>query len=533
MAARTITAVEYKKRLNLPFVPSDYQTALLNEVENGRGNCMVQAVAGSGKTKSIEIAISVCYGSKAYMVFGKKNQLEATEKMSHIQNLDILTTFSHGLRTCSYNCYRGKLGKLSVEDDKYHKIIRSFKDEILSKNTLFGRNLEDYEIEEMGENAENFPFSEIDRLLDLARYDLIDFNSNETKFRNEILDLADHHDLIIPGELENIIISCVNRAMVIGAANRTIIDVIDEIWHPHIHNYRPKQYMTLFVDECQDLNKAQQSLIKKSVARGGRIIAVGDPRQSIFGFAGADTQAFSRLQRELRTKLMPLSVCYRCPKSGIELAKQWCPEIEAAPNAPEGIHRTIEAAKLDDEINPGDLILSRTTAPLIKTCFSLIASGVGARVLGREIGQGLVKVIKTCNKSFGGFDADAITRWEAAECAHVSAGLAKDDPRADSMLESVRDKAECLRIVYGRNLPKDIKAFENAIGDLFTDNKGAPSVLLATVHRAKGLESTRVFIIDPDRILKPRARRDWQLEQERNLAYVAHTRHKLELIYVR
>jgi len=52
------------------------------------------------------------------------------------------------------------------------------------------------------------------------------------------------------------------------------------------------------------------------------------------------------------------------------------------------------------------------------------------------------------------------------------------------------------------------------------------------VHKAKGLEWLRVFILDRDRMPSRWARRDWQVQQEENLIYVAYTRAKEELYFL-
>lgn len=522
------TAEEYQERLNLRFCPSDFQAAFWSEIETGRENIVLKAVAGSGKTYSIEIAASLCVGSVGYFVFNKKNAEEAKSKLRHLKNVEVSTTYSLGNKACWW-ANKKNWPKNAVNEQKYTNFFKTFQKEVLEEKTLFGRSLSDYENDAI--EKEGFPFSEVKSLVDLARFNLVEYE-NRDLLKDNLFHLADHHDLQTNPDLDEMIVSCVQRALQLGAGMKTEIDYTDMVWHPHIHKYRPKQFMTVFVDECQDLNKAQLSLMRKAVAKGGRIVAVGDPKQAIYGFAGADSEAFSRIVRETRAKVMPLSVCYRCPTSGITLAQKWCPEIQPRKNAPEGSVKTINSSKLDESINPGDLIISRTTAPLIKTCFSLIASGIGARVLGREIGKGLVKIIKICAKTHGGFDADAISRWESSEYDAITASYDKEDDRIANLIEGLRDKAECLRVVFGRSRPNSLESFENSISELFTDNSESPAVLLCTVHRAKGLESNRVFIVDFERILNPRAKRAWQLEQEYNLAYVSHTRHKVDLIYV-
>ena len=67
------------------------------------------------------------------------------------------------------------------------------------------------------------------------------------------------------------------------------------------------------------------------------------------------------------------------------------------------------------------------------------------------------------------------------------------------------------------------------IDTIFTDDlKG---IVLSTIHKAKGLEANRVFIIRPDLLPLPQCRKGWEFIQEKNLEYVAITRAKKDLIY--
>ena len=77
---------------------------------------------------------------------------------------------------------------------------------------------------------------------------------------------------------------------------------------------------------------------------------------------------------------------------------------------------------------------------------------------------------------------------------------------------------------------KDIETLKTKIGLIFTDE--IQGIVLSTIHKAKGLESNRVFIIRPDLMPLPNSR-SWQYAQELNLIYVAHTRAKTELIFDR
>lgn len=77
----------------------------------------------------------------------------------------------------------------------------------------------------------------------------------------------------------------------------------------------------VFIDEAQDTNTVQRAVLKKLLGEKGRLIAVGDPYQSIYGFRGADSDAVPRLVEEFSLQTLPLSVTYRCGKRIVEEAR--------------------------------------------------------------------------------------------------------------------------------------------------------------------------------------------------------------------
>ena len=64
---------------------------------------------------------------------------------------------------------------------------------------------------------------------------------------------------------------------------------------------------------------------------------------------------------------------------------------------------------------------------------------------------------------------------------------------------------------------------------IFTDD--IDGICLSTVHKVKGLEADRVFIVRPDLLPMTTVTKGWQVQQEKNLEYVAITRARMELIY--
>ena len=68
------------------------------------------------------------------------------------------------------------------------------------------------------------------------------------------------------------------------------------------------------------------------------------------------------------------------------------------------------------------------------------------------------------------------------------------------------------------------------IEGLFSD-EAVSGVVCGTVHKMKGLEADRVWIIKPEVMPHPKAK-GWSLEQEYNIMYVSVTRARRELVVV-
>lgn len=97
--------------------------------------------------------------------------------------------------------------------------------------------------------------------------------------------------------------------------------------------------------------------------------------------------------------------------------------------------------------------------------------------------------------------------------------------------QQVEDQAQTLLVLIEKvrqDGGTDLRDLEDFIGKLFGDTREGEKprcVVLSTVHKAKGREWPRVYILDRAGLMPSRwARRDWQVRQEMNLIYVAMTR---------
>jgi superfamily I DNA/RNA helicase len=277
---------------------------------------------------------------------------------------------------------------------------------------------------------------------------------------------------------------------------------------------------------------AQRELML-SAARRGRFIAVGDRNQAINGFAGADCNSFDNIAKQDNTIELPLSVNYRCGTEMIKLAQEIVPHIQAYQNAIKGkINHVTKLTK--DLFMDNDMILCRTSAPLVGLCMKLIENGITAVVKGKDIAQDLKNLIENANTN----NIDNVLKYlkeEKDKCIGILKSERKcDDETAKHSVRyiNLEDRCKCIENIctYSIKNTNELKAY---IDKMFTDEKIENAIMLSTVHKSKGLEANRVMILLPEKLpLKYPKQLPWQMTQELNLKYVALTRAKKELIFI-
>src|SRR5882672_3143147 len=104
------------------------------------------------------------------------------------------------------------------------------------------------------------------------------------------------------------------------------IDYDDQIYMPTLFGGSFPNYPLVMVDEAQDLSEINHAMLRR-VARG-RLIAVGDPYQSIYGFRGAKFGGMTSIEREFSCRTLPLSVSFRCPQAIVEFVRGRVPHMQ-------------------------------------------------------------------------------------------------------------------------------------------------------------------------------------------------------------
>jgi len=376
------------------------------------------------------------------------------------------------------------------------------------------------------------------KLVSLCKMNLVGLGATQTNLlttmQDELQQLAAHYDVELNGseaEVFDLVPRVLDRCK--DVTRDGCIDFDDMIWLPVALDLPVTQYDLLLVDEAQDLNRCQQQLALKV---GSRLVLCGDPKQAIYGFAGADSDSIPRLEEILSETnrgctSLPLTVTRRCGKAIVEEARALVPDFEAHPdNGPgtvlraaykgDGNYRTIATG--------GDMVLCRVNAPLVSECFRFIKDGVQANIQGRDIGQGLISTVNRLKASDVPNLVGRLTDWLHAEERKENA---KRNP-SSARLIALQDRHDCLLCFTEE--AQSIADVISKIEQIFTNDRNTPGIMLSSVHKAKGLEADRVFLLEPEGagIPHPMAKSAWQRDQEMNLRYVAITRAAKVLVYV-
>jgi len=278
------------------------------------------------------------------------------------------------------------------------------------------------------------------------------------------------------------------------------------VYFPILFNLPFPKYDWVFADEVQDASEINRQSLKNLVKSSGRLCVVGDPHQAIYGFRGADSNSMACLKKEFDCKELPLSVSYRCAKRIVAEAQSVVSHILSSDQAQDGSVSSINDYSPDNFISSKTTaVVCRNTAPLLTMTYSFISRGIPAIMLGRDIGKGIISLIKSLKCKDVSELSGKLDAWKKKML-----DKSKDDEKSADM---IMDKYECV-MIFIRNTSQKVTAS------------------LSTVHKSKGLEWDRVFILDRDKFYPKWASKQWMMEQEKNIHYVAITRPKNELIYI-
>lgn len=493
--------------------PSIQQAGFYNWVTNETGSCVLEAVAGAGKTTTLIEALKLMTGRIFFGAYNKKIAEEIANRAGSQNGLEVSTMHAAGMRAWKKVASRF----FKVEADKCRSIFRAEVNRINPSDSVFE--------------------GPVLQLVSLAKQAAVGVISDD-KDNNVWMELIKHFNIETFDEYSGIdnadhIIEIAKHIFALSADRcKDIIDFDDMIFAPLFFNVSFDKFDWVLIDEAQDTNASRREMALRMVKpTTGRLVAVGDRHQAIYGFTGADADALDLIGNAVNAKRLPLTTTFRCPKAVVSYAQQWVNHINAAETAPEGKVREDDISKLHVEVQVGDAILCRFNAPLIKNVYSLIAKGIPARVEGREIGAGLKQLANRWKVK--SIDA-LLTKLDQFLEREVKKYEAKENNRA---IEAVTDKVQCLKVIIERVIakgaitqPPQLAVIAEIDAIFGTDDKdnAKPVVLLSSIHKSKGREWNKVVWLQTGP--SPFAKQDWEIEQENNLCYVAATRAKSELV---
>ncbi len=405
-------------------------------------------------------------------------------------------------------------------------------------------------------------------VVDKCKMNLID--PDQPGWTTTLMDLARHYEIEMTKcetEVGDVVPQVLERCLDVDRDK--CVDHCDQIWLPVVHRLPMFKFDVLFVDEAQDLNRCQQAMIKMA---GRRLILCGDPKQAIYGFAGADAKSMDRMFEELSRcetspeqvtsddkfhkaqysagcMKLPLTVTRRCGKAIVKEANYYVKEFEAhetncdgtvkqmayplQPGKEWGTVRKIPIEKSYlPHVEPLDMVICRTVAPLVAQYFQFLKMGKRAVIQGRDIADGLISLITSFKCHTVVELIAALDLWRTSETEKENA---KEYP-SELYLANLQDKYDCIAaFMEGKDrVEQIINQIESVFKSNDEDESGPPPIRMSSIHKAKGLESRRVFFLRPA-VCPSRPTHKmlpWQFEQEQNLQYVAITRAIEELVYV-
>lgn len=481
---------------------TDEQSNIFNEFKTTSNPMLIRARAGTGKTFCLTHLAELVPKTERgiYLAFNSHIRDEVDGRLP--SNIWAYTAHKLG-----FAAIKRTYPEAEMDKNKVRKVVKSLSRRWGLKNLPSGYPESNY-------------LYNIEKMVDLCRLTLT--------YKEQFVEyLAIKHQINFEGT--NLIDNTLETLSVVHS-NKDTFDFADMVYMPatdkKIRLY-PQKYV--FCDECQDLSRAQQEMIKKMLSKDpmgnydGRLIACGDDFQSIYNFAGADTKSFQWFIKFQNIKMLPLTKTWRCGKNIVKIAQKIVPDIKYVDNAENG---EVRFGNVSIEARYDDWVLSRKTAPLIKLFFVFLGKKQKAMVKGTDIGLNLITMIQKYKKTTDmiiGLKND-LNRFIKKL---VSEGY--DNYEEHEGYQTFVDKIDTLTFLSKKLKNKEsVKELINLIRSIFKDD--SDGIILSTVHKSKGMEADRIFLIHPEELRLPKKPTTDSSDQEINLTYVAITRAKKELI---
>lgn len=588
------------------FKLSAYQENILNTVKSTNKNILVDAKAGSGKTSTL-ILISEAIqkqGNKCLFLAFNKHIVEELKGKMDTTDCAVKTIHSLGysyLRSFLYRQY-GQNYKMDLDENKLREIVKhKFEEDGYQQSVI------EHNIDKTGTELKDFIrtlISETCHLINFCRFHMTNYHEQD-KVRKLALSCCrtiieenigfDNYPTLVESVIDKLKNDFENPEIIDGLPTYKV-DFTDMIYFPVYYKMIPpwsiREYLDyVLIDECQDLSELQQEFLK-TLGNNSRFIFVGDEKQAIYGFAGADTKSIFKLTQRYDLEQLPLNICYRCPKKVIKLVQQEVlPTIEYNKERPDvGEVHYIERSEIIKNLEKNDVIITRRNSDLLRLFIDLsVKKKIQVRLLNKDlvnnVTNNLTRIVNSYIEKYNkGLNIEReLFEWMAEKGIpkQVLKQTNLDKDVEDKIIQLMKDRKnksitkqkhtvdyliKCMTeyktqgnynqknmetgeldelTAYYHIIESFIDMFKQKVNaltvkDLITfienflslnENKEVPT--LSTIHKMKGGEADNIFIYDYPRFpyCYSNMSEDDQ-QQEVNLQYVALTRAKKKLYLV-
>lgn len=575
---------------------TEYNKKIESDFNQTQENIMIDALAGTGKTTMLKhLSSFIKPGEKwLYLVFNKKNQVESSQAFP--SGVDVLTTHSFlGQLLSKSGKEAGGETQLPPEGQKWRKIWK-VADSVMSLDWPSIDSHLNYRNRKTGEWTSPFHWkakSFTTKLADLGKAYALDPTKPETAQQLEKIiiqhgldpDLSTeriNQDKIYTPEMIKMCMEIMRLTMPQALKGRNdemynYRDQDDTLWFAALNadkiRWNPHGYKVVLMDEVQDFNECQLIMAQKLREAGCRVIGVGDPNQAMYGFRGANAQAFSKLKDIIGSgQSQALPINFRSGGNIIDWVKNntHVKNLQAAPhllgkgavyadggtNPPVNYNDFLNSVTNEFQENrktkEATAIICRTNSPLGHAALHFLKNNVEFQIVGKDLSRDLVDLIKKTTKNkpenvdienyrkeLSGYVEELEERWankiskrdelkDIKEFAGVLFAvlyfLAEKEYKEDEKsrpITTVKDFQLYLERKLGGLDPDSV---EDAAKLKRQDPRKV--VTLTTAHKSKGLEWDRVFLMKPSEYNpeKPNIKTQEQAQQEMNAWYVAATR---------
>src|SRR3989344_2695142 len=296
----------------------DFQKELnaeqLDVVWHGEGPCLVLAGAGSGKTRVItyRVAYLLEQGVSPENILLVTFTNKAADEM--IRRMQILTGMQEKLP------WAGTFHHIA------YRILRQYAPLLGYKNNFSVLDTDDSEalikicakpFKSDGDKRK-FPSASI-------LQNIISYSRNSETTVADVLDLKYPQWLVVADQIKSIADEYYIKKKEANAMDfdDLLTNFLVLLNSEQVLQKYSQQFRYILVDEYQDTNKIQASIIKKLASAHNNLLVVGDDAQSIYSFRAADVQNILQFEKDYTSaKIFKLETNYRSSQEILQLANE-------------------------------------------------------------------------------------------------------------------------------------------------------------------------------------------------------------------